>query len=71
MRALSALLLLVQDGLSVPEFERLHQEVRPPKDELWRTIPWKVSIVEAREESVKTGKPLFVWVASGEPLGCG
>ena len=69
--ALAALLILFQDGLSVQEFERLHKEVQPPKDELWRSIPWKVSILEAREESVKTGKPIFVWVASGEPLGCG
>ena len=72
MRALAALLLILfQDGLTVQEFERLHKEVQPPKDELWRTIPWKVSILDTREESVKTWKPLFVWVASGEPLGCG
>lgn len=67
----AALLVLFQDGLSLPEFEKLHGEVRPPKDERWRSIPWKVSVVEAREQAVKEGKPLFVWVASGEPLGCG
>jgi hypothetical protein len=65
------LLMLLQDGLTVPEFEKLHRELQPPKDELWRTIPWKVSILAAREEAVKSGKPIFVWVASGEPLGCG
>ncbi|HLF93191.1 MAG TPA: hypothetical protein VJB14_07010 [Planctomycetota bacterium] len=67
----AALLFLLQDGLSLPEFEKLHREVHPPKDERWRSIPWKVSVVEAREQAVKEGKPLFVWVASGEPLGCG
>ena len=67
----AALLFLLQDGLSLPEFEKLHREVQPPKDERWRSIPWKVSVVEAREQAVKEGKPLFVWVASGEPLGCG
>ncbi len=67
----AALLFLIQDGLSLPEFEKLHLEVQPPKDERWRSIPWKVSVVEAREQAVKEGKPLFVWVASGEPLGCG
>jgi hypothetical protein len=65
------LLILAQDGLSVEEFERLHREVRPPKDELWRSIPWQVSIVEGRELAAKQAKPIFVWVASGEPLGCG
>jgi hypothetical protein len=67
----AALLLLFQEGLSLPEFEKLHREVRPPDQERWRSIPWKVSVVEAREEALKAGKPLFVWVASGEPLGCG
>lgn len=72
MKTLAAtLLFLLQDGLSLPEFEKLHQEVQPAKDERWRSIPWKVSVVEAREQAVKEGKPLFVWVASGEPLGCG
>ena len=67
----AALLFLLQDGLGVPEFEKLHRELQPPKDELWRTIPWKVTLLEAREEAAKSGKPIFVWVASGEPLVCG
>jgi hypothetical protein len=58
-------------GLSVAEFEKLHRELQPPKDELWRSIPWQVSILEGREQAVREKKPLFVWVASGEPLGCG
>lgn len=60
-----------ESGLTVPEFEKLHKELQPPKDELWQTIPWHVSILEGREAAAKTGKPIFVWVASGEPLGCG
>ena len=58
-------------GLTVAEFEKLHKELQPPRDELWRTIPWHVSILEGREAAAKAGKPIFVWVASGEPLGCG
>jgi hypothetical protein len=72
MRVLASLLLLLsQEGLPVADFERLHRELQPPKDELWRSIPWKVSILEGRDAATKEGKPLFVWVASGEPLGCG
>ena len=58
-------------NLTLAEFEKLHKELQPPKDELWRTIPWHVSIVEAQHAAAKTKKPIFVWVASGEPLGCG
>jgi hypothetical protein len=58
-------------GLTLTEFEKLHKELQPPKDELWRTIPWHVSILEGRDAAAKNGKPIFVWVASGEPLGCG
>jgi len=57
--------------LTAAEFEKLHRELQPPKDELWRTIPWHVSILEGREAAARAGKPIFVWVASGEPLGCG
>ncbi|HMF13350.1 MAG TPA: hypothetical protein VKE94_13625 [Gemmataceae bacterium] len=58
-------------GLTIAEFEKLHTELQPPKVELWRSIPWHVSILEAREAAAKSKKPIFVWVASGEPLGCG
>lgn len=57
--------------LTMREFEKLHKELQPSKDELWRTIPWHVSILEGREVAAKARKPIFVWVASGEPLGCG
>jgi len=57
--------------LTSAEFEKLHKELQPPQDELWRTIPWHVSIVEAQHAAAKSKKPIFVWVASGEPLGCG
>ena len=61
------------DGLyqTQAEFEKLHKELQPPRDELWRSIPWHVSILEGREAAAKAKKPIFVWVASGEPLGCG
>lgn len=58
-------------ALTVAEFDKLHKELQPPKDELWRSIPWHVSILEGREVAAKSRKPIFVWVASGEPLGCG
>jgi len=62
---------LTAGTLTDAEFEKLHKEIRPPKDELWRTIPWKISLLESRETAAREKKPMFVWVASGEPLGCG
>ena len=58
-------------GLTLADFEKLHKELQPPDNELWRTIPWHVSILAGREAAARTRKPIFVWVASGEPLGCG
>jgi hypothetical protein len=58
-------------GLTPGEFEKLHKDLLPPRDELWRSIPWHASILEGRQLAAREKKPIFVWVASGEPLGCG
>jgi hypothetical protein len=52
------------------EFEKLHQELQPPKDEAWRSIPWKTSIVDACKLAAQEKKPLVMRVRSGHPLGC-
>ena len=70
MRILFALLLFTPAGLTIQDFEKLHQEVRPPSDQLWRTIPWSVSLLEARERAEREGKPVFMWSMDGHPLGC-
>ena len=64
------LLLLLPDGLTVEEFQKLHQDLRPPKEELWRSIPWKISLAEAQAIALKEQKPLFMWSMDGHPLGC-
>lgn len=67
---LTMLLLLTQDGFTDAEFEKLHRQLQPPAGELWRTIPWKTSILEARALAAKEKKPLVMRVRSGHPLGC-
>jgi hypothetical protein len=57
-----------QGKLSDAEFEQLHRELQMPKTGLW-AIPWKISIQQARELSVKTGKPIHLWAQDGHPLG--
>ena len=71
IRALLAALVLIPDGLTVQEFEKLHKELQPPKDELWLSIPWKTSLLEARELAAAQKKPILIWSMDGHPLGCG
>lgn len=56
--------------LSVAEFEKLHKQLAPPRDEAWQAIPWKLSILEAQAVAAKEKKPVFMLVRSGHPLGC-
>jgi hypothetical protein len=39
-------------------------------EEAWNTIPWRVDFAAARAEANREGKPLFVWMMNGNPLGC-
>lgn len=57
-------------GITEAEFEQLHAELRPDLEAPWRSIPWRVSLLEAREEAAKQKKPLFIWAMDGHPLGC-
>jgi hypothetical protein len=58
-------------GLTEAEFKKLHKQLQPSKNELWSTIPWKVSVREARLLAAKKKKPILVWAQNGHPLaGC-
>jgi hypothetical protein len=57
-----------ESKLTEAEFEKLHKELQMPRTGMW-AIPWKISIREARELSVKTGKPIHMWAQDGHPLG--
>jgi hypothetical protein len=56
-------------GLSVTEFKRLHDEL-DLGSQPWATIPWKVSVTEARLLAAKEKKPIFLVVNTGKCLGC-
>jgi hypothetical protein len=58
------------EALTLAEFKKLHKELQPPKDELWQTIPWQVSVLEARKLAAKEKKPIVMRVRAGHPLGC-
>jgi hypothetical protein len=69
--ALASAFLLFDGGLTPEEFQKLHAQLKPRRDELWRSIPWKTSLLEARDLAVRERKPLFMWSMNGSPLGCG
>ena len=57
------------DRLSWDEFKTLHSELKP-KDEVWKSIPWQLSLLEAQKLALKDEKPIFIWAMDGHALGC-
>lgn len=58
--------------LSEADFERLHREILPGKDDSqWMGVAWlpATNIWAARQKAAQEGKPLFLWYMAGEPLG--
>ena len=58
------------DKLSEAEFGRLHGQLQASSEAPWRTIPWKISLLDAQRASVSQKKPIFIWAMDGHPLGC-
>ena len=56
--------------LTEAEFRRLHEQLQPAPDEPWRTIPWKIALLDAQRTAAKEKKPIFIWAMDGHPLGC-
>ena len=61
---------LVAGDLTEERCSKLLAELQQGKEALWRTIPWKLSILEARATAFKQDKPIFIWAMDGHPLGC-
>lgn len=56
--------------LNLASFKRLHQQLQPDGDELWRSVPWRTNLLAAQAEAALVDKPLFIWAMDGHPLGC-
>ena len=56
--------------LTDQEFRKLHAELQPDESALWRTVPWKTSLLDAQRLAAEEKKPLFIWAMDGHPLGC-
>ena len=60
----------IADELDESTFKTLHAELQPQADAPWRTIPWKISLLDAQAAAAAQQKPIFIWAMDGHPLGC-
>ena len=56
--------------LNESEFRSLQRQLQPPADAPWRTIPWKITLLEDQRTAIQEKKPIFIWAMDGHPLGC-
>jgi hypothetical protein len=49
---------------------RIAEIVAKPSEEKWLSIPWRTNLAEARISSQRQGKPIFMWIMNGHPMGC-
>ena len=57
------------NGLSEKEFAKLYDELLP-KNQTWKSIPWRTSLLDAQRAAVDQQKPILIWAMDGHPLGC-
>ena len=65
-----ASLSYAEEVLTESRFRQLHKQLQPAADELWRTIPWRTSLLDAQRRAIAEKKPIFIWAMDGHPLGC-
>ncbi len=54
------------EPLSMTQFEKLHQLIKPQRGEArYLEIDWHPNVWEARQKAAREGKPLFIWAGSG------
>ena len=68
MRLLAAMLVLLPAGLTDAEYQKLRPDLRL-KSKGWASLPWRATLTEAREASLREKKPIFMMVDTGNPIG--
>jgi hypothetical protein len=61
-----AVLALAQGTLE----ERISTVLPTAAEDKWLQIPWRTNLIQARAEAQVQGKPMFLWIMNGSPLGC-
>jgi hypothetical protein len=65
---LSAILALALTGTDLDR--RMAAVLPTPGEEAWLQIPWRLDLNQARADAQRSGKPLFLWIMNGHPMGC-
>jgi hypothetical protein len=50
--------------------QKIAEVIPTAKEEKWLQIPWRTNLMAARKEAAAQGKPMFLWIMNGNPLGC-
>ena len=65
------LLLIVFGAWGAPGLEERISALLPTsQEERWLQIPWRMDLLKARYEANQSGRPVFMWLMDGDPLGC-
>ena len=70
MLAILLLLNPLPAELSEAEFSKLHDSIVDSKTAAWRSLPWRLSLLEAQKVAAEEKKGIFIWAMDGHPLGC-
>lgn len=63
--------LLLAAVAAGPSLQDRIAAVRPTaEEEKWLQIPWRLSVAQARQDAQRQGRPLFLWIMNGSPMGC-
>lgn len=58
--------------LTAADAVALRAAIRPlDGEDPFDTIPWEISLWDARKKAAAAGKPVLLWEMDGHPLGCG
>ena len=68
--ACASLMGQAEPVLNDARFTDLMARLAPDPKSRWRSIPWRIDLLAARNEAAIANKPLFVWAMDGHPLGC-
>lgn len=50
--------------------EKVRSVLPREEEDQWLKIDWRRNLQQARLESQLTGRPIFLWIMNGNPLGC-
>ena len=66
----SLFLTAAATGADLSLDEKISSVLPKESEERWLQIQWRTDFAAARVEANEAGKPIFLWMMDGHPLGC-